>query len=88
MTPTGPPPTSRMATEAYGENVGSVEPDRRALMRQAQSRWQFMRMAQKPVAHVVFPAKQQRHHGQDDVVQCHADGRPHDAAAQQPCDAC
>ena len=37
-------------------------------MRQAQSRWQFMRMAQKPVAHVVFPAKQQRHHGQDDVV--------------------
>jgi hypothetical protein len=48
-----------MATEAYGENVGQWNQNRRALMRQAQSRWQFMRMAQKPVAHVVFPAKQQ-----------------------------
>ena len=60
-----------------------MEQSRRAVRRQTELGREFMRMTQKPVTYIIFPAEQQRHQGKGNIVQRCGNGCRHEIGAQQ-----
>ena len=53
-------------------------------MRQTEAGWQFMRVTQKPITDIVFPAKQQGQQREGDIVQRGGNRRREEVPTQEP----